>query len=141
MEKNKALELARSLLQPTSALGYLVTRGPNWPPSAECAEYKKAVGQVMGNAYCLLQPIWDEHPDLDPGSGSNQDPLKLENEPPPPLTSPAGLLPYLEKAENAISRVLSHMLTDPSIGRHKAFIENSARQLGESIAQAKQVFV
>jgi hypothetical protein len=94
----------------------------------------------MGDAYCLLQPIWAEHPDLDPGSRSNKDPLGLENQPRPLLTSPTGLLPYLEEADSMLSRVLSRMLADPSIGRHKAFIEVSAQQLGESIAQAKQVF-
>jgi len=54
MNQNDAFELARSLLRPTGALGYLVTRGPAWPPLDKCGEYKRAVGRVMGNAYCLL---------------------------------------------------------------------------------------
>src|SRR5438552_2434 len=110
MNRNDALELARSLLRPTGALGYLVTRGPAWPPLGECGEYKSAVGRVMGNAYCLLQPIWDEHPSLDPGSASNTDPLRLEDQPHPPETNPAGLLPYLEETHRALNRVARHML-------------------------------
>src|SRR6266481_901428 len=123
MNQNEALELARSLLRPMGALGYLVTRGPTWPPAAECAEYKRAVGRVMGDAYCLLQPVWDEHPELDPGSRSNVDPLGLENQPHLPLTSPAGLLPYLEEADGVLSRIVSSMLADPSIGRRKSLVE------------------
>lgn len=81
MNQNDAFELARSLLRPTAALGYLVTRGPAWPPMGQCGEYKRAVGRVMGNAYCLLQPIWDEHPNLDLGSRSHTDPLRLQDLP------------------------------------------------------------
>jgi len=140
MNQKAALELARLLLRPTSALGYLVTRGPGWPPAAECAEYKTAVGRVMGNAYGLLQPVWDEHPDLDPGSSSNRGSLDLVEQPNPALTSPAGLLAYLEEADSVLSQVVSSMLADPSISRHRTFIEDSARELSESIAQAKQTF-
>src|SRR5258706_7778897 len=140
MNQNEAFELARSLLRPTGALGYLVTRGPAWPPLGQCGEYKRAVGRVVENAYCLPQPIWDEHPNLDPGSGSNTDPLRLQDQPRPPETNPAGLLPYLEEAHGALHRVVSHMLGDSSVGHHKPFIEDSAQQLREAIAQAKQVF-
>jgi hypothetical protein len=139
MNQNEAFELARSLLRPTGALGYLVTRGPAWPPLAQCGEYKRVVGRVMGNAYCLLQPIWDEHPDLDPGSGSNTDPLKLQDQPHPRETRPAGLLQYLEEAHDALPRIVSRMLCDVSISRHKRFIEALAQELGEAITHAKQV--
>ena len=140
MNQNDALELACSLLMPTGALGYLVTRGPAWPPLGECGEYKRAVGRVMANAYCLLQPIWDEHPSLDPGSASNTDPLRLEDQPHPPETNPAGLLPYLEETHHALNRVACHMLGDASISLHKRFIEASAQELGEAISHARQVF-
>ena len=139
MNQNDALELARLLMRPTSALGYLVTRGAAWPPLDQCREYKRAVGYVMGNAYCLLQPIWDEHPNLDPGSESNIDPLRLQGQSTPPETNPAGLLPYLEEAHGVINRVVSCMLGDAPISRHKRFIEESAQELREAIAQAKQV--
>jgi hypothetical protein len=139
MNRTDAIELARSLLRPTGALGRLVTRGPAWPPLSECTEYKRAVGRVMGSAYCLLQPIWDEHPDLDPGRGSNTDPLRLEGQLHPPETSPAGLLPYLEETHHALNRVVSQMLGDATISKHKRFIEALAQELGEAIAQAKQL--
>ena len=139
MNQNDAFDLARSLLRPMGVLGYLVTRGSAWPPLSQCGEYKRAVGRVMGNAYRLLQPIWDEHPNLDPGSSSNTDPLKLEGQPHPPETNPGGLLPYLEAAHRALNRVVSCMLGDAPISRHKRFIEASAQELSEAIAQAKQV--
>src|SRR5690349_18061061 len=135
MNQPDALEIARSLLRPTAALGYLVTRGPAWPPLDKCSECKKAIGSVMGNAYCLLQPIWDEHPSLDPGSRFNTDPLGLETEPIPPDTTPAGLLPYLDEIQRTLDRVLSRMLGDASIGRHKRFIEASTQDLREAITQ------
>jgi hypothetical protein len=79
MNRDEALELARALLRPAGILCDLVTRGPGWPPISECRQYKRAVGHVAGNAYCLLRPIWDEHPDLNPGSAPNRDPLGFGN--------------------------------------------------------------
>jgi len=140
MNQNEAFELAHSLLRPTGALGYLVTRGPAWPPLDECDEYKRAVSLVMGNAYCLLQPIWDEHPNLDPGCASNSDPLRFGEQPHPPQTGPSGLLPYLDEADAVQQRAVSRMLEDTSTSRHKAFIEASAQQLQEAIIQARHVF-
>ena len=139
MNQPVALEVARSLLQPTGALGYLVARGPAWPPLDKCAEYKRAIGRVMGNAYCLLQPIWDEHPGLDPGSRFNRDPLGLESEPRPTEAAPAELLPYLDEIQRTLHRLVSQMLEDASIGRYKEFIEASAKDLGEAISQARSI--
>jgi hypothetical protein len=141
MNKPEALELARTLLRPSRALGYLVTRGPGWPPLEKCGEYKRAVGGVLGNAYCLLQPIWDEHPDLDPGAHDNADPVGLDTEPMPPETSPAGLLPYIDATERAANLAVNRMLEDASISRHKGFIEASAQDLRETIASAKQTLI
>ena len=141
MNRPAALELARTLLQASRALGYLVTRGPEWPPLEQCGEYKRAIGGVLGNAYCLLQPIWDEHPDLDPGAHGNTDPLGLDAEPMPPETSPAGLLPYIDSTELAANLAVDRMLEDASISRHKGFIEASAQDLKEAIASAKQTLI
>ena len=121
MQKHEALELARSLLRPAGALCDLVTRGPGWPLPSECGEYKRAVGHVMGKAYSLLMPIWEEHPDLNPGLSSNTDPLGFASLPDPPLTTPAGLLPYLEETDLALETVVSRMLANPSIGQAQGF--------------------
>jgi hypothetical protein len=137
MDQPEALELARALLRPTRALGSLVTRGPAWPALDKCADYKQAIGRVMGSAYCLLQPIWDEHPSLDPGSRFNDDPLGLQGEPKPPETTPAGLLPYLDETQRTLRRLLCRMLQDATIGRHKQFVEDSSQDLEEAIAQAR----
>jgi len=141
MNRPEALELARTLLQPSRALGYLVTRGPGWPPLEECGEYKRAIGGVLGNAYCLLQPIWDEHPDLDPGARDNHDPLGLNAEPMPSETSPSGLVLYVEATLGAARVAVSRMLEDASISRHKNFIETSAQDLGEAVASAKEILM
>ena len=141
MNRPEALELARTLLQPSRALGYLVTRGLGWPPLEVCGEYKRAIGGVLGNAYCLLQPIWDEHPDLDPGARDSSDPLGLNAEPMPPETSPAGLLPYIDATELAANLAVSRMLEDPSFSRHKGFIEASAQDLKQTIASAKLTLI
>ena len=86
------------------------------------------------------QPIWDEHPNLDPGSATNTDPLRFRDQPHPPETGPSGLLPYLDEADGVRQRVVSRLLEDISTSRHKAFIEASAQQLDEAITQARQVF-
>ena len=95
----------------------------------------------MGKAYCLLQPLWDEHPELDPGSEINRDPLGAGNPEHPRETNPAGLLLYLEQIEDALGPVLNCMLADASIGTHRTFIEDSAKQLREAIANARKLFV
>jgi hypothetical protein len=140
MNRDEALRLGQLLLKPAGALGYLVTRGSAWPPMAECGEYKRAVGLVMGNAYRLLQPLWDEHPDLDPGSELNRDPVGSRNLEHPPETSPAGLLPYLEHVEEAVDPVMTCMLADALIATHRTFITDSAKQLQEAIGKAKKMF-
>jgi hypothetical protein len=94
----------------------------------------------MGNAYLLLKPIWQEHPDLNPGSKSNTDPLEFADKGHPPLTTPAGLIPYLDEVHDVLQAVVGRMLADPSIGKHKDFIEDSARDLADAIVKAKQVF-
>lgn len=139
MNRNDALETVRTLLRSTSALGYLVARGPAWPSPDKCAGYKKAIGTVMANAYCILLPIWEEHPALQPGSQADNDPLGLKTESAPPDTTPAGLIPYLDETQRATNWVLSRMLQDASIGRHKEFIEATAKHLEEAIAQAKRI--
>jgi hypothetical protein len=139
MNRPDALEIARTLLRPTVALGYLVTRGSVWSTLPNCNECKRAIGGVMGSAYLLLQPIWDEHPSLDPGSGFNSDPLDLGAGPKPPETTPGGLLPYLDEIQRTLNRLLSRMLGDPSIGRHKEFIETSAQELREAITEARRI--
>jgi hypothetical protein len=140
MNRNEAKELARSLLLPTGALGDLVTRGPEWPPPDQCRDYKRAVGHVMGNAYLLLNPIWQEHPDLNPASKSNSDPLGFAACPHPAETSPKGMLPYLEEAHRVLPEIVRRMIADPSIGKYKSFIEDSAKDLHDAIIHAKQVF-
>ena len=94
----------------------------------------------MGNAYCLLQPLWDEHPELDPGSELNMDPLGSGNLEHPPETNPEGLLLYLKQVEEALNPVINCMLADLSIGTHRTFIEDSAKQLREAITRAKKLF-
>ena len=125
---------------PAGVLCDLVTRGPAWPPMNQCGGYKRAVGHVAGEAYCLLRPIWDEHPDLNPGSRANTDPLGFAKRVHPAETSPAGLIAYVEEIERVLPNAIARMLADPSIGKHKEFIENSARDLEEAIAAAKRVF-
>jgi hypothetical protein len=121
-------------------LGFLVTRGPGWPPASECGEYKRAAGEVMGNVYCLLKPLWDEHPDLDPGSKSNHDPLDLNRQDPPASTNPAGMLPYLDEVDEALGLAVDRLLADPPTNRHRDFINNSAEQVREAITRARQAF-
>jgi len=140
MNRDEAKELARSLLLPTGVLEDLVTRGPGWPPPDECKEYKRAVGHVMGEAYLLLNPIWQEHPDLNPASESNTDPLEFASYPHPAETTPKGMLPYLEEAHRVLPEIARRMLADPSIGKYKTFIEDSARDLDKAIIHAKQIF-
>jgi hypothetical protein len=140
MNRNDARGLARLLLQPLGALCELVTRGPAWPPAEECREYKRAVGNVLGNAYLLLKPIWQDHPDLDPGSASNTDPLGFRDQDRPVETSPEGMLPYLEQADSVLQSVVTRMVADPAIGKYRDFIEASAIDLEEAIVQAKQLF-
>ena len=94
----------------------------------------------MGKAYCLLQPLWGEHPELDPGSELNRDPLGSGNLEHPPDTNPAGLLPYLEEVEGALDPVINCMLADASTSRHRTFIEDSAKQLREAITEARKLF-
>jgi hypothetical protein len=141
MKRDEALKFVRSLMRPTGALGYLVTRGPQWPPAAECREYKKAVGRVMAHAYSLLMPVFDEHPELVPCSESDANGLWGAGEPLPPETSPAGMVPYLDEAHGVIQNVVNRMLADPSLARHKDFIHDSVRQLEDAILKARQMFM
>ena len=141
MKRDEAVKLVRSLLRPTGALGYLVTRGPQWPAASECGEYKKAVGRVMAHAYSLLMPVFDEHPELVPGSESDANGPGAAGEPLPPETSPAGMVPYLNEAHGVIQDVVNRMLAEASLARHKDFIHDSARQLKDAILKARQMFM
>ena len=139
MKRDEARKLVRSLLRPTGDLGYLVTRGPQWPPASECREYKKAVGRVIAHAYSLLLPVFDEHPELVPAPESANG-LGAAGEP-PPETSPGGLVPYLDEAHAVIQDVVNRMLADASLARHKDFIHDSARQLEDAIDRARKMFM
>ena len=140
MDRTEAKQLARSLIRPTGAMADLVTRGPEWPPPDQCEEYKRAIAHVVGEAYLLLKPIWQEHPDLDPAFEANIDPLDFASSPHPAETSPKGMLPYLEETHRVLPETVSRMLADTSIGKYKGFIEDSAKDLQNAIVHAKRVF-
>lgn len=50
------------------------------------------------------------------------------------------MLPYLEEVHRVLPEVVKSMLADPSIGKYKNFIEESARDLEQAIIHARQVF-
>jgi hypothetical protein len=62
VDEGAARSVATTIIRPCGLLGYLVGRGAWWPNEARLKQGRRAVGQVMGSAYHLLNPVWQAYP-------------------------------------------------------------------------------
>ena len=76
MDRELAGRVARGLIGGSCALDQALAKAVQEGSTlAELPAYRRATGLIMGGAYWVLAPVWQEYPELDPAQGN--DPLGL----------------------------------------------------------------
>jgi hypothetical protein len=110
VDEDLARRIARIVIGPAGALGYLVGRGQWWPNEAVLKNGKVGIAHVMGAAYDLLVPVWRLHPQLDPAQV--QDALGLAKRTLPLDDSPKDLCGLLAEMDAAAAEVLPALVAE-----------------------------
>ena len=134
MDEATARAVARDIIGPCGLLGYLVGTGEWWPTDGSLKRCKRAIGQVMGSAYHLLGPVWQQHPQLDPGQAP--DALGLAGPGTSLQDKPDDLQSLLQDLEHAVSRALP--VLEEQIPSARDHFRLAAGEVLDSVLQARQ---